>query len=59
VTAGLGVRYLRPAPRQATVDLRGIVVSACEAEIVAEVELVWEGKTRAAGAARWVRWRPR
>jgi len=59
VTAGLSVRYLRPAPLDATVELRGTIASASEAEIVADVELIWDGKPRAAGSARWRRWRPR
>jgi acyl-coenzyme A thioesterase PaaI-like protein len=59
VTAGLSVRYLRPAPLDAAVELRGTIASASEGEIVAEVELVWDGKSRAAGSARWLRWRPR
>ena len=42
------LRYLRPSPLQETVELRGVVVSADEAEIVAEVELRWDGKARAA-----------
>jgi hypothetical protein len=41
------------------VELRGVVLSADEAEIVAEVEVLWEGKTRAAAQARWKRWSPR
>jgi acyl-coenzyme A thioesterase PaaI-like protein len=59
VTAGLDLRYLRPSPLQATIELRGVVASADEAEIVADVELLWEGKTRAAATARWRRWSPR
>jgi len=41
------------------VELRGVAVSASESEIVADVELLWEGKTRAAASARWKRWLPR
>jgi acyl-coenzyme A thioesterase PaaI-like protein len=59
VTAGLDLRYLRPSPLGETVELRGVVLSADEAEIVAEVEVLWEGKTRAAAQARWKRWSPR
>jgi acyl-coenzyme A thioesterase PaaI-like protein len=59
VTAGLNVRYLRPSPLHETVELRGVVTSASEAEMTAEVELVWDGKTRAAATAHWKRWRPR
>ena len=59
VTAGLDLRYLRPSPLGQTVELRGVVLSADEAEIVAEVELLWEGKTCAAAEARWKRWSPR
>ena len=59
VTAGLDVRYLRPTPLAGTLQLRGSVASASEGEMVAEVELARDGKIRAAGTARWLRWRPR
>jgi acyl-coenzyme A thioesterase PaaI-like protein len=59
VTAGLDLRYLRPSPLGEKVELRGVVASADESEIVAEVELLWDGKTRAAATARWKRWSPR
>lgn len=59
VTAGLDVRYLRPSPLAESVELRGGLTSVHEAEIMAEVELVWHGKTRASATARWKRWRPR
>ncbi|SHN42747.1 PaaI family thioesterase [Cryptosporangium aurantiacum] len=59
VTAGLDVRYLRPAPLTETVELRAVVASATEAEMTVEVELVWDSKTRAAATALWKRWRPR
>ena len=59
VTAALDVRYLRPSPLHEVVELRAVVVSAIEAEIVAEVELVWAGKVRATARAHWRRWRPR
>jgi len=59
VTAGLDVRFLRPAPLEHTVELMAHVGAASEAEITCEVELVWEGKTRAAATAVWKRWRPR
>lgn len=59
VTAGLDVRYLRPAPLRESVDLRARVTSAEEDEIVCGVELVWDDKVRATGVSRWRRWRPR
>jgi acyl-coenzyme A thioesterase PaaI-like protein len=59
VTAGLDVRYLRPAPLDATVALVAQVTEASEAEITAEVWLEWDGKERARGSAVWKRWRPR
>ncbi|CRK56005.1 thioesterase family protein [Alloactinosynnema sp. L-07] len=59
VTAGLQVRYLRPSPLDEPVELRGWVTEAGEAEMTAEVELVWDGKVRAAASAHWKRWRPR
>ncbi|WP_034809999.1 PaaI family thioesterase [Intrasporangium oryzae] len=59
VTAGLDVRYLRPAPLHDTVELRGVITSASEPEMSVDVELVWDGKVRAAATAVWKRWRPR
>jgi acyl-coenzyme A thioesterase PaaI-like protein len=59
VTAGLDVRYLRPAPLDATVSLVARVREASEAEITAEVWLEWDGKERARAEALWKRWRPR
>jgi acyl-coenzyme A thioesterase PaaI-like protein len=59
VTAGLDVRYLRPAPLHETVTLVGHVLRSSESEITAEVWLEWDGKQRARGEALWKRWRPR
>ncbi|BBH16968.1 thioesterase [Nocardioides baekrokdamisoli] len=59
VTAGLDVRYLRPAPLTDEVTLHAGVRSAEEAEIVAEVWLEHDGKRRAEATAVWRRWRPR
>ncbi len=59
VTAGIEVRYLRPSPLTGSVELFGRISSASEAEMTAEVELVWDGKVRAAASAHWRRWRPR
>ena len=59
VTAGLQVRYLRPAPLHEPVDLRGQVIAADSAEMTAEVQLWWDGKPRAEATALWKRWRPR
>jgi len=59
VTAGLDVRYLRPAPLTETVELRAVVTSASEPEMTVDVELGWDGKTRASARAVWKRWRPR
>jgi acyl-coenzyme A thioesterase PaaI-like protein len=59
VTAGLEVRYLRPAPLQEPVMLRAAVISATEPEMTAQVELVWDDKVRATATALWKRWRPR
>jgi len=59
VTAGLDVRYLRPAPLDATVTLLGRVREASEAEMTADVWLEWDGKERARATAVWKRWRPR
>jgi acyl-coenzyme A thioesterase PaaI-like protein len=59
VTAGLDVRYLRPAPLAEIVELRGHVIEASEDAITAEVELVHDGKVRSSATALWKRWRPR
>lgn len=59
VTAGLDVRYLRPAPLESPVSLLARVTEASEAEITAEVWLEHDGKERARATALWKRWRPR
>jgi acyl-coenzyme A thioesterase PaaI-like protein len=59
VTAGLDVRYLRPAPLTETVILYAEVTAAGEAEMTARVLLEWDGKPRAEVTAHWKRWRPR
>ena len=59
VTAGLDVRYLRPAPLRETVQLRAHVIEASEDAMTAEVELVHDDKVRSAAVALWKRWRPR
>lgn len=59
VTAGLDVRYLRPAPLTEPVELVARVLSAGEPEITAEVALVFDGKERSRAEAVWKRWRPR
>ena len=59
VTAGLDVRYLRPAPLDAPVTLLARVREASESEMAADVWLEWDGKERARAVAVWKRWRPR
>lgn len=59
VTAGLDVRYLRPAPLHEEVVLVAELIEATEAEMTASVRLEWDGKPRAAVTAVWKRWRPR
>jgi acyl-coenzyme A thioesterase PaaI-like protein len=59
VTAGLDVRYLRPAPLQEAVTLHARVTEATEPQITAHVWLEWEDKPRAEATAVWKRWRPR
>jgi acyl-coenzyme A thioesterase PaaI-like protein len=58
VTAGLDVRFLRPAPLAEPVELVGRITAAGEAEMTVDVELLWDGKPRATGVAIWKRWRP-
>jgi acyl-coenzyme A thioesterase PaaI-like protein len=59
VTAGLDVRYLRPAPLTETVTLYAEVTEAGENEMTAHVWLEWDHKPRAEVTAHWKRWRPR
>jgi acyl-coenzyme A thioesterase PaaI-like protein len=59
VTAGLDVRFLRPAPLDQPVDLVARISAASEGEMTAAVELLWEDKLRATAVAHWKRWRPR
>ncbi|MEW1951953.1 PaaI family thioesterase [Terrabacter sp. NPDC080008] len=59
VTAGLDVRYLRPAPLHETVELHAVVTEADEPQMTVAVELRFDGKVRAEATAIWKRWRPR
>lgn len=59
VTAGLDVRYLRPAPLHEEVTLVAELAEVAEAAMTAHVVLEWDGKQRAEGSALWKRWRPR
>lgn len=59
VTAGLEVRYLRPAPLAGPVGLRAEVSSIDESQAVVAVSLWADDKERAVGSALWKRWRPR
>lgn len=59
LTAGLDVRYRRPAPLHEPVTLGAEVTAAAEGEITAHVWLEHEGKVRAEADALWKRWRPR
>lgn len=59
VTAGLNVRYLRPAPLEATVRLSAEVQEASPDQITAYVALHHDGKVRAEADATWKRWRVR
>ncbi|MGZ4453328.1 MAG: PaaI family thioesterase [Nocardioides sp.] len=59
LTAGLDVRYRRPAPLHEPVTLRAEVTAASEPEITVRVWLEYDGKLRAEVDALWKRWRPR
>jgi acyl-coenzyme A thioesterase PaaI-like protein len=59
VTAGLDVRYRRPAPLREPVTLRAELRAASESEMTAHVWLEHDGKVRAEAEALWKRWRPR
>jgi acyl-coenzyme A thioesterase PaaI-like protein len=59
VTAGLDVRYLRPAPLHDEVELFATVTEFDEPQMTVSVELRFDGKVRAEATAVWKRWRPR
>lgn len=59
VTAGIEVRYRRPAPLRHRVTLVAETLEADEGRITAGVRLEWDGKVRAEAEALWKRWRPR
>jgi len=59
VTAGLDVRYLRPASLDQPSELRALVTDAQDDEVTVRAELWWDGKPRATGTSTWRRWRPR
>ncbi len=59
VTAGLDVRFLRPAPLHDQVELHAVVTEADEPQMTVAVELRFDGKVRAEATAVWKRWRPR
>lgn len=59
ITAGINVRYLRPAPLDDTVHLVGEVVQSSEPEIIVAVRMEYDGKVRAEATVSWKRWRPR
>jgi acyl-coenzyme A thioesterase PaaI-like protein len=59
LTAGLDVRYRRPAPLREPVTLRAEVTAASEPAITVHVWLEHDGKLRAEADALWKRWRPR
>lgn len=59
VTAGIDLRYLRPAPLDEPVELRAVITASDESVITVDAQLIWEGKARAEATALWKRWRPR
>jgi acyl-coenzyme A thioesterase PaaI-like protein len=59
VTAGLTVRFLRPAPLHDPVELRASLTAVSEAEMICAVQLLFDGKERATADVVWKRWRPR
>jgi acyl-coenzyme A thioesterase PaaI-like protein len=59
ITAGFDVSFLRPTPLGPELELRGKLIEASEAAMVAHAELVFEDKTRATMRATWRRFRPR
>lgn len=59
VTAGIDVRYLRPSPLDAAVELIAEVGDISGDSVTCEVRLEYDGKVRAEATALWKRWRPR
>jgi acyl-coenzyme A thioesterase PaaI-like protein len=59
LTAGLSVRFLRPAPLREAVELRATLTRVSEAEMTCALELRFDDKPRATAEAVWKRWRPR
>lgn len=59
VTAGLDVRFVRPAPLHDPVNLHAHVRTATEGEMTAEITLTAGDKTCASAVTTWKRWRPR
>lgn len=59
VTAGIEVRYRRPAPLHDTVRIVGEIESSTEPEILVAVRMEYDGKVRAEASVSWKRWRPR
>lgn len=59
VTAGLDLRYLRPAPLHETLQLRAAITSATVDEVIVEADVAWDGRPRATATSLWKAWRPR
>lgn len=59
VTAGIDVRYRRPASLHEPVELLAWGLSVEDEEITVEAELWWDDKVRATARSTWKRWRPR
>jgi acyl-coenzyme A thioesterase PaaI-like protein len=59
VTAGLEIRFLRPAPLGGELQLRAELAAADPDLVVASAELSWDGRARAVATSEWRRWKPR
>jgi acyl-coenzyme A thioesterase PaaI-like protein len=59
ITAGFDVRFLRPTPLDANVELQGKLVTVSEDEMVVDAELSFDAKVRATMRATWKRFKPR
>lgn len=59
VTAGLDVRFRRPAMLDEACELRAFVLQATEDRIDVRAELWWGGTLRADATSEWRRWKPR
>ena len=59
VTAGVEVRFRRPTPLDAALELSAELIDADDNEMHAHSVITYDGKVRAEMTSTWKRWRPR